>query len=117
MAFATVATISSSAEPVFWLVIFVGCSYFVARRAGGKYFLHGFLISLVNSVWITLVHVSFHDSYLANHPDQVAMGEKMHLGTSAASMLFMGPFIGAIFGLILGLFCFGASKIIPKASA
>jgi len=35
----------------------------------GMYFLHGFLVSLVNSVCITAVHVILYPSYMATHPE------------------------------------------------
>src|SRR2546430_17102735 len=53
MAVATVFVIPSSVEPIFWLAIFVVCAYLIAKRAPGKFFLHGFLVSLVNCFWIT----------------------------------------------------------------
>lgn len=62
MAVATVALVPSSVEPFCWLVIFVICAYIIAKNAPGKYFLHGFMTSLVNSVWITSAHVLFYSS-------------------------------------------------------
>ena len=57
MAFATVFFIPSKVEPLFWLAIFIACAYVIATKAPGKYFLHGLMTSLVNSVWITATHV------------------------------------------------------------
>src|SRR5215813_900569 len=69
MAFATVYFIPSTIEPLFWLAIFMACAFFVARYAPGKYFLHGFTISILNSIWITIVHASLFYSYIARHPE------------------------------------------------
>ena len=41
MGLATVFFISSSAEPFFWLAIFIASAYLIATRAPGRYFLHG----------------------------------------------------------------------------
>ena len=65
MAFATVFVIPSAVEPLCWLVIFPFCAYLVARRASGSYFLHGLLVGVLNSVWITAAHLLLFDRYLA----------------------------------------------------
>ena len=115
MAIATVFWIPAKVEPVFWLVIFIICAYVVAKNAPGKYFLHGFCISLINCIWITGAHIAWQTTYLANHADEAAYYAKMSHGMSVTqSMLIMGPAIGIISGLILGLFCFIASKIVKK---
>lgn len=115
MAIATVFWIPPNIEPFFWLVIFILCAYFIAKNCSDKFFLHGFLVSLFNCVWITAAHIIFFKTYMANHPDQASMMRSMPLRTHPrVMMLVTGPFIGAIFGLILGLFAFIASKIVRK---
>ncbi|MCC8426893.1 hypothetical protein [Mucilaginibacter sp. UR6-11] len=111
MAFATVTLIPEKIEPVFWLVIFVFCAWVIAKAAPGKYFLHGFLVSLVNCVWITAIHFFFYNSYAAHHPDMAAMYTGIH---PRKMMLVYGPLFGAMFGVVLGLFSFIASKIVKK---
>jgi hypothetical protein len=81
MAFATVLWIPSNIEPVFWLVIFVIVAYLIAKKASAKYFLHGFCISLVNCVWIIIVHIIFADNYLLNHPQEAEMVTKMGMNS------------------------------------
>ena len=116
MAVATVFWIPSKIEPVFWLIIFVICAYLIAKNCSGKYFLHGFLVSLVNCVWITAAHVLFFTTYMANHPEMRTMSAQMPLQSHPRlMMLIMGPFFGVIFGLVLGLFAFIAGKIIKKS--
>jgi hypothetical protein len=116
MAFGTVSLIPEKVEPAFWLVIFIFCAIVIAKVCPGKYFLHGFLVPLVNCVWITAVHLFFYKNYAANHPD-------MDMSTSMSSsltthprlaMAIIAPVFGVIFGLILGLFSLVASKIIKK---
>ena len=52
MGIATVFFIPSNIEPVFWCIIFLICAWIIAKRARGHFFLHGLLVSIVNSVWI-----------------------------------------------------------------
>ena len=115
MAFATVFFIPSSIEPFCWLAIFIVCAYFIAKKSSGKYFLHGFLVSLVNCVWITSTHIIFFETYFANHANEAEMMTKMPVPDSPRLMMLMtGSIIGIISGLILGLFAFIASKIFKK---
>jgi hypothetical protein len=118
MALATVSLIPANIEPIFWLLIFLICAYVIAKRCGGSYFLHGFVLSLVNCIWITGAHIIFHTTYLANHPQMVEMSAKMPLvDHPRLQMLVMGPVFGIAFGIILGLFAFIASKMVKKRVA
>ncbi|TSD63885.1 hypothetical protein FFF34_015065 [Inquilinus sp. KBS0705] len=117
MAFGTISLIPQNVEPAFWLFIFIFCAIVIARVCPGKYFLHGFLLSLLNSVWITTIHMWFYPSYAAHHPDVAAMSNNMgaYLSTHPrVAMLVMAPVFGVVFGLLQGTFAFIASKIITK---
>jgi len=111
MAFATVSLIPEKIEPLFWFVIFLFCAYVIAKVAAGKYFLHGFVLALFNSFWVTAIHVWWYASYSFHHPGVSAMvnkwGQHPRLYT-----LFLGIPSGIFFGLIIGLFAFLASKIV-----
>ena len=115
MAGATVSLIPEKSEWIFWIVIFVFCAYMIAKRCTEKYFLHGFVLSLLNSVWITAIHIIYCSTYMRNHADmspaQMHMPESMWMHPREV-MLIMGPIFGAIFGLFQGLFAFIASKFV-----
>ena len=120
MAFATISLIPDKVEPAFWLVIFIFCSWVIAKVCTGKYFLYGFFVSLVNCVWITSVHLIFHTSYVANHQataDSINSIPWVLNNHPRISMAIIGTFIGAVSGLVLGLFAFIASKIVKKNPA
>ena len=119
MGLSTVSLIPSTIEPFFWLVIFLICAYLIARKAPGKYFLHGFMVSIFNCVWITLAHASMFYTYAANHPEYMQMVEGLPpalAGHPRRLMFFIGPISGVIFGLILGLFSCIASLIVRRLS-
>lgn len=118
MALATVSLIPENIEPGFWIAIFLFCAYVIAKVAGGKYFLHGFLVSLANCVWITSAHIIFYTTYIANHPNVAKMAaDYPFLPTHPRlAMLVTGPVFGIASGLVLGLFAFIASKMVkPRA--
>ncbi len=115
MAFATVFIIPGNIELVFWLFIFIICAYFIAKKVPAKYFLHGFCVSLLNSVWITSAHILFYHTYIAGHIEEATMAAKMPMPEHPRLMMLLaGPCFGVLFGLILGLFAFLASKIVKK---
>jgi len=117
MAVATVSLIPEKIEPLFWVVIFIFCAWVIAKACPGKYFLHGFLVSLVNCVWIVALHVVFYKSYMANHPNMASMNANLPASLAShprRAMVLMGPVFGVLSGIILGLFSFIASKIVQK---
>jgi hypothetical protein len=115
MAIATVYWVPSNIEPLFWFLIFLICSYIIAKKTDSKYFLHGFTTSLANCIWITGIHILLFETYLANHPQEAEMMAKMPMPDSPRLMMLMtGPVVGIISGLVLGLFAFIASKIVKK---
>ena len=102
------------AEPLLWLVIFIICAWLIAKRAPGKYFLHGFLVSIVNSIWITAIHATFFTIYAKNNPQFVQSAPPGW--DPRVIMIISGPIFGIIFGLIAGLFAFVASRIVKKGA-
>ena len=116
MALATVFFIPSNIEPLFWLVIFIVCAWLIATRAPGKYFLHGLMTSLVNSVWITATHVILFGTYIANHAQEAEMMAKLPLSPKLM-MICTGPIVGLVSGLMLGLFAWIAHKIVGRPAS
>jgi len=118
MAIVTISLIPQNIEPVFWLVIMITIAFIVAKKAPGKYFLHGFLISIFNCIWITIAHVLFASTYLPNHPQyqqMIASMPDVMRNHERITMIILGLPFGIAFGLVLGLFCFIASKIVKKS--
>jgi hypothetical protein len=116
MGLGTVFVISSQVEPILWLVVFVISAYLIATRAAGKPFWHGVLVGLANSVWVTGAHVLLFDRYIANHPREAAMMTSMPLPHSPRLMMtLVGPCIGLISGVIIGLFALLAKNIVARS--
>jgi hypothetical protein len=113
MGIATVYAIPSNIGPLFWLVIFLICAAIIAIRATGKYFLHGLMVSIVNSVWITAAHVLLFDRYIASHAKEAAMMTSIP-APPKLMMVVMGPIIGVVSGVVLGLFALVAHKLVAS---
>jgi hypothetical protein len=118
MAFATVFLIPPNIEPMCWLVIFLTSAYVIAKRRPTRRFVHGLLLGLVNSVWITAAHVLLFDRYIAGHAQEAAMMKSMPLADSPRLMMAItGPVVGLISGVIIGLLALGAGKLIGRPVA
>ncbi len=116
MGLATVFVISSSVEPFLWAAIFIISAFFIAKNCTGKYFLHGFVLSLFNCVWITAAHLLLFAPYLAHHPKEAAMmstNKPLPLHPRFM-MLLIAPIVGIICGIVVGLFSYIASKLLKK---
>jgi len=118
MGTATVFWIPSNIEPFFWLAIFCVCAYIIARQVPTQHFEHGLLVSIVNSVWITSAHILLFDQYAARHAQELAMMKSMPLPDSPRIMMaLMGPVIGIVSGVVLGLFALAAGKLVKRQPA
>ncbi len=118
MALGTISLIPEQAEPFFWIVIFIFCAFVIAKVAPGKYFLHGFLVCLVNCLWIIVVHTIFYNSYITNHPNVALMNNDtpaVMANHPRVVQAVFGAIIGVISGIVLGLFALIASKFVKKA--
>jgi len=117
MGIATVFVISSNVEPLCWLVIFAVSAYFIAKRVAGKYFLHGLLVGIANSVWVTAAHVVLFDHYIANHPREAAMMTSMPLpGSPRLMMALVGPVIGIASGLLIGALAMLVANLVSRGA-
>ncbi len=109
MGIATVFAIPSNLEPLFWLAIFVVCAAIISKQCRKWYFLHGLMVSVVNSVWVTSAHVLLFSEYSARHSAEIEMMARLPMGDSPRLlMILLFPVSGIAFGLILGLFSYAA---------
>ena len=98
--------------PTLWLFIGGLCACFIATRAPGKYFLHGFLVNVLSMFWIFAIHACYLLDVSRNKPEIV---EILPGGRSPQAMnLLLGLTAAAVTGVIGGLFGFVASAILKK---
>jgi hypothetical protein len=106
-------------EPFLWLLIFILYAWWIAKHCRRRYFQHGFLVSVLNGIWISIIHASFYSLYIRNNPEMLEGLSRLPPGISPrVLMLIIGPVVGALFGVIAGLFAFVGAKIArrePKA--
>lgn len=116
MAFGTVFAISPRVEPFFWFVIFIVCAFATARQAAQQPFLHGFLLGIVNSVWVTSAHIVFFNRYLAGHPQEAAMMLSSRAPIAPKLLMaIVGPVVGLVSGVVIGVLAYAVTKMLKSA--
>src|SRR5204862_539998 len=81
--------IPSKLEPFCWLAIFVVCAWLIAQHAPRLLFLHGLMVGVVNSVWITAAHALLFDPYMAHHPAEAEMMQRSIVHAPRLMMLIV----------------------------
>jgi uncharacterized membrane protein len=68
-------------------------------------------------VWVTSAHVLLFHQDIANHPQEAAMMTSMRLPNRPRVMMaIMGPVIGVVSGVVLGLFALVATKLVKRSA-
>jgi hypothetical protein len=115
MGVGTVFLIPAKEEFAFWIVIFLLYAYVIAKRCPAKIFLHGLFLGLANSVWITAMHISMFNLYIANHEKEAAMMASLPLPDSPRLMMaVVGPVVGLVSGVIIGVMALVASRLLKS---
>ena len=120
MALGTTYVIPTFLEPLIWPVIFLVCAIVIARKAPGKYFLHGFLVGLANWVWVSAAHIFLYDSYAARHVQEIAAMRALPMpnipvvSTIVAAMRRYALPIPGASGVIIGALSWAAA-FFPRA--
>jgi uncharacterized membrane protein len=103
-------------EPLLWLAIFILYAWWIARNCERLYFLHGLLVSVLNGIWISIIHAAFYSLYVKNNPQVVGAFKSLPPTLDPrVLMLIIGPIVGAITGLVAGLFAYIAARILKKS--
>jgi hypothetical protein len=100
-----------------WLAVFFICAVTIARKGVPRPFGHGLIVSILSSLWFNGVHVIFFNAYAARHAQEVASMVEQSTASPRLMILAMGPIMGMGSGLVLGLLCLIASKMIGPATA
>ncbi|PWT96282.1 MAG: hypothetical protein C5B55_00195 [Blastocatellia bacterium] len=115
MAIASVFGMTRGIEPLLWLLIFVLYAWWIVKNCRRLYFLHAFMASVINGIWISIIHAAFFSTYTRHNPEVVEKFKTLPPGVNLrVLMLAIGPLLGAIFGVIAGLFAIVAARVAKK---
>jgi hypothetical protein len=117
MGFGTVYFIPVTIEPFCWGLIFVISAFIIAKYCREEYFLNGLALSIINAIWMTVLHLTFFSAYAANHVTEMEIIERLLMPDEPQIILFfVGILSGAASGVVLGLLSFNAAKLINNNS-
>ena len=109
MAIATINFLPQTFEYVVWPVIFGICAYAIAKNCEDRHFIHGFMLSIINCIYIVAFHTAFFDSYAAAHNGWIS---SLPAGPSPMAMsAAFGVIVGIVSGVVQGAFCIIAAKM------
>lgn len=114
MAYITISWDSPRLEQTIWLLITLLSAWLIAKYAERLYFLHGFLVNILNGIWTIYIHTRFLDSYLTHHPKEITlflnMQAQLKISISQAIALKEST-VAVISGIVLGLISVAAARI------
>lgn len=118
MAFLTISLIPTETEWIFWLGINILSAVVIARSCRERFFAHGFVLSVINGLWITAVHLGLYPNYIANHPETITLNQGTYFAEHPRQfILIFTPIMGAAFGLIQGILAWLAAQLLPKSES
>lgn len=115
MAVATVFVVPLRIEPALWVGIFVFSAVLIAKRAPRSFFLHGVLVSLLDSVWVAGAHAALFDQYVHGHGHVVAMAARY--GSPLMVLALAAVAAGIAAGVLLGVLAWVSSKFVVSSQS
>lgn len=115
---ASIFTLSPVVEFVLWVGVSVITAILIAKFANSKYFLHGFLVAVVNTFWVTIAQVAMFYTYIVSHPEYLEMVEKLPPALAEHPrrlLIYRSPVVAIISGLFVGLLSWIAGKVINRS--
>jgi len=114
MGVATTYVVPTKAEALVWLPIFIISAWAIAKKCEGRFFLNGFVLGIVDTVWNTGTHIYLYHPYLAHHAREAELMVKAGAAASETAKLFMiavGIVSAIVSGILLGSFSLVGGKV------
>lgn len=95
-----------------WLCVGGFCAWQFARKTRRYLFLHGFYLGIFIGVCASWVQAIFLPTYLSNNPGMAETFNGLpHNLNPALVLLIMGPIVGTVSGVVIGLLAIIAGKV------
>jgi hypothetical protein len=103
--------IIKNVEWILWIIIAIVSAYVLNRRTEKLLVTHAVVTGLFMGILNAIIQSSLFDSYLANNPEIEGFKQWPITAEPQYFLLMAGPFLGIIYGLIIGLFGLIIKKI------
>lgn len=95
---------NSNFMPLVMLLFSVISGYVIAKKSNSQFFMNGVLVGLFSGILISVIQAVMFDSYLLNNKDSLDGFTSITGAMPTTSVIiFLGPFIGLVYGIIAGL--------------
>jgi lysylphosphatidylglycerol synthetase-like protein (DUF2156 family) len=110
--FAGVYGLSGPGELVLWIIVFLIYAIVIGKRLESDFFVHALMATILAGLWVGVIHAAFLGTYVA-HNAELRAGRSMMPKSShpRLMMVMVGPFIGAVTGVVAGLMAAVAGKL------
>jgi uncharacterized membrane protein len=113
----SIFTLAPTTEFFVWIGVTLVSAAVIGKYASGRWFLHGFILAIVNTFWITITQVLFFYTYIATHPEYIQMTQRLPEALAAHPkrlILYRSPVIAILSSVILGLFSWIAGRAMNR---
>jgi len=112
MGAATSFGLTRDLEWVLWVVIALFSAFLIAKRAGQRPMVNGFVVGLLCGILSTATESLLFDSYIANNPTAAERLAKISAGMDPRTFILVsGTIIGLAAGLLFGILALLASRL------
>jgi hypothetical protein len=94
--------LTHDSEPYFWILIALIVPVVIAKNTSQKIFFHGLLAGLGICIVYAAIQSTFFNMYLSTHPEIILQFQQQSFLSPRAFLIVVGPFIGIIYGAVLG---------------
>lgn len=101
-----------------WLCVAAFCAWQFARNTRRYLFLHGFYLGIFVGICASWVQAIFLPTYVSNNPRMAETFNNLpHSLNPALVLLIMGPIVGTVSGVVIGLLAIIAGKITRRPAS
>ncbi len=107
--------LQSSFELILWVIFGILSAYLIAKIGGRTPFLEGVTLGVISGIVNSVIQSSMFTTYLLNNPKSLDGFKEIPLSMPPQYLiLFAGPFIGIIYGVVVGILAMSLRKIIAS---
>lgn len=105
--------IQSGFELILWVIFGIVSAYLIAKKGGRIPFMEGVIMGTITGIVNSAIQSSMFSTYLLNNPNSLDGFKEIPLSMPPQYLiLFAGPFIGIIYGIMVGIVAMSLRKIV-----
>ncbi len=107
--------LQSGFELVIWILFGLISAYLIAKIGGRMPFVEGTVVGILSGLVNAVIQSAMFNTYLLNNPQSLDGFKELPVAMQPQYvLLFAGPFIGLIYGVVLGIIALSLRKIISS---